>query len=440
MATGQAIVTQLKEIKPIEGADNICQATIYGETVIISKDNKEGDWGILFDTETQLSDKFCKLNNLYRHSYLNSDTTQSGYIEDNRRVRPIKLKGVKCSGLWLPISCLQPFSEKTEDIFLDEGIQFNEFNGEEICRKYISLQTRQKQQKNQKGKARKHLIPLFKEHIETDHFLRNLNHINIGDIVYLSEKLHGTSGRASFTPVKRNLNWFEKLLSKFVPIQETEYKFVVGSRRVVKSIEGEEVCNKNHFYNSDIWTEVAYKNFKDKLHPNETIYFEIVGYTPDNNPIMGIHDNSKLKKFLDKKEYKDFINKYSNTTEFHYGCQTNDIYVYRITMDNGFGKSVDLSWWQVVQRCYELDVKHVPSLASNFAIEEKQDIEDLKYMVETHSHHDSGNFPQHISEGVVIRIENGHKRPIFLKNKNFIFKCLEGIIKESNQVDIEETN
>lgn len=190
--TGKALICKLKNIQPIEGADRIVQANLFGETVIVSKDYKEDDIGLLFDCETQLSPEFCYNNNLYRHSDLNKDKSKTGYIEDNRRIRPIRLKGVRCSGLWMPIESLGNVSDKA-DIKIDQiGSEIDSFGNIPICQKYITQKTRQGRQ-NKEGKARVNLCPTFKEHIDTDQLMRNLQNIHEGDLVIVSEKVHGTS-------------------------------------------------------------------------------------------------------------------------------------------------------------------------------------------------------------------------------------------------------
>ena len=45
----------------------------------------------------------------------------------------------------------------------------------------------------------------------------------------------------------------------------------------------------------------------------------------------------------------------------------------------------------------------------------------------------------HIREGIVIRIDNKEKFKAF-KHKNFWFKCLEGIIKADDVLDMEEAD
>lgn len=467
--TGQAIVAKLKDLKPIENADRIQQATIYGETVIISKDHQEGELGILFDCETQLSHEFCHYNNLYRHTHLNINPEKSGYLDDNRRIRPIRLKGVQCSGLWMPIESL---TFLTPVGYMSEGTQFNEINGVEICKKYVKPAPTQGTGRAKEGKVKMaDLAPTFKEHYDTDQWARNTHCVKEGDLVIITEKLHGTSGRCGYLQTLKQRNLWErimftlfKLLSGYgwqwkVSRQFMHYDFVVGSRRVVKSIGGKEAENKAHYYESDLWTKLASELFEGKLEKGETIYFEIVGYTPDGQPIMGTHSNSKLKPFMSKEEYKEFIKKYGEETVFSYGCTNKGvvpdragdhrykIFIYRITTTNEDGETIDLSWSQVKRRSEKLGVAHVPELFKilhgNVTVENDTEthIESLVRFIEEETNGDSKEFPMHLREGVCVRVEDGSMIPRVFKHKNYYFKVLEGIIKDNdNFVDIEESN
>lgn len=448
--TGEFIVAKLKNLESIDGADKIQQAKIFGETVIIPTTHKEGELGILFDCETQLSEHFVHHNNLYRKGNMNYDKDKVGYIEENRRIRPIKLRGVKCSGLWMPVESLKNIPElhnfNVED--LKEGEQYKSVGGINISDKYVSPKTGRRI-KSKEGRAKINLTPTFKEHVDTDQFMRNLNDLNKNLLVTITEKLHGTSGRVGYLPVIQKPNWFDVVISLFKkPTEKTSYGFVVGSRRVVKSVDGGEVENKEHFYNEDLWTKIGLEFFKNKLHKGETVYFEIVGFTPDGGHIMPFVSNEKLKNFLDKKEYQAFLNRYGQTTEFTYGCTrdldlkpTYMVYVYRITTTNEDGVSYDLSWDQIKIRSEELGLNHVPELDRR--IINQSEIDDGSYVefVEKIVTDESEQFPSHIREGVVVRIDTGKKTPIFLKHKSFIFKVLEGIIKEKDDVvDMEEAN
>ena len=448
--TGEFIISKLKNLEPIEGADKIQQAKIFGETVIIPKTHKEGEIGLLFDCETQLSHEYVYHNNLYRKENMNFNKELSGYIEEKRRVKPIKLRGVKCSGLWMPLESLNKIPDlKNFDLSeLKEGQQNKNVGDVNICDKYIPPQTKERLRRNKTGRIKINKTPTFREHVDTDQFMRNTHELNENEFVITTEKLHGTSGRVGYLPVIKKVNAFERLFSFFVgggfnPIK-SEYGFVVGSRKVVKSTDGREVENKSHFYNEDLWTKIGYEFFHGKLNKGETVYFEIVGFTPDGSYIMPTVSNEKLKNFLEKDEYKKFITRYGQTTEFLYGCSKNEksynVYVYRITTTNEDGVSYDLSWDQVKNRCEEMGVNHVPELDRRIlTIKEITENRFVDY-IEDLSKRTSIEFSSHIREGVVVRIENGKKTPIFLKHKSFIFKVLEGIIKESDVVDIEESN
>ena len=376
--TGEAIVAKLENLQPIEGADRIQQAAIFGELVIVSKDHKAGDIGILFDCETQLSEEFARVNNLHKHSNLNADTSVRGYLDDNRRVRPIRLKGVKCSGLWMPIESIgfcydngYPINQQSIPAGLQVGTQFTEWNDHEICKKFVNKKTHLPN--NKEGKAKENLVPTFKEHVDTDQFMRNLQHVKPGSILIITEKLHGTSCRVGNLPVEyKTDSWLKKLsswmCSKFLfksvnSNKHYRYQQVVGSRRVTKSIGGN-AKEGDSYYDSDIWTGSA-EIFEGKLEQGETVYYEIVGYLPDGAPIMPSQGNSKLKSFMDKEGYASFIEAYGEKTEFSYNCIVgqHQVYVYRMTFSNLQGHTVDYSWDQVKMRCEQMGVRHVPELA-----------------------------------------------------------------------------
>lgn len=434
--TGKALICKIKNISAIEGADRIVKAEMYGETVIVSKDNKEGDLGILFSIECQLSHEFCHHNNLYRNKDLNSNPEKSGYIEENRRVRPISLKGVKCSGFWIPVKSLDfTFTNSIIASYPKEGTQFTKINGVEICKKYVPPTKTQSTSGSKKNKVNfKHNIPTFKEHFQTNHFFKEPNPVKKGDLVIITEKLHGTSFRCGLHQVYPKKKWYHKLFGLSV---KPEYKFVVGSRKVIKSIEGESKESSIHFYDEDIWSKVSNNHFKGKLKKGETIYGEIVGYIGDKL-IMPSSRNEKLKPFMDKEEYQQFIQMYGDTTEWTYNCSKgeNKIFIYRITRTNEDGEEIDLTWEQLKKRANELDVPHVEELTKLY-IAKELDIEDLIYYVRTLTSDPSYIFSDHIKEGVCVRIENEELIPKTYKNKAYNFRILEGHIKKPS---IEDEN
>lgn len=460
--TGKGLICKLGKHIEIPGADKIVQVDMFGETIITQKTNSEGLAGILFDMETCLTHEFASKNNMYRHSHLNQDKTVTGYLEDDRRIRPIKLKGVKVSGLWMPIQSLYGLTTTMPE--LKYGQEIDSIFDIKICEKYISKATKSAMNSSKGGKVKLDLAPTFKEHIDTDQWARNSHKVQEGDLVIITEKLHGTSGRCGYLQTIKPQNLWQKfthwLGHGIWGRNILSYNFVVGSRRVVKSIGGNEAENKAHFYEEDLWTKVAHEFFEGKLHKGETVYFEIIGYTPSGELIMSSVSNKKLEKFLSKEEYKAFIDRYGENTTFNYGCTqpifnttwadggkeyadlTNayKIFVYRITMTNEDGNSIDYSWEQVKRRCDELNVNHVPELSKDLITSEILKDNIINTIVQDYTNAESKEFPQHIREGVCIRIENGAMTPLLLKEKSYIFKVLEGIIKDTDVVDLEESN
>jgi hypothetical protein len=442
--SGKAYICRLKGIAPIEGADRIVQATMFGETIITSIDNKEGTLGLLFDCDTQLSHEFASNNNLYRHSELNVNKEEKGYLEDNRKIRPIKLKGVKCSAMFIPADSLEFTGIKELYNYLTEGEEIDSYNGIPICNKYINPATTNSMG-GQKA-VKKNLVPTFKEHIDTDQLAKNLHLIKEGNFITVTEKLHGTSGRCGYLPVEKDdTSLLNKLITKLKIFGDLtkikkEYQFVIGSRRVVKSV-GEEIVTSDGYCDTDIWSLSAREHFEGKLYKGETVYYEIVGYLPEGSPIMNSSSNEKLKPFMNSDEYKTFIKRYGNVTEFNYGLQKGqyDVYVYRITMTNEDGESVDYSWDQVKKRCERLGVKYTPEYVQKIVTSDMR-MEDIVYGLSEMRDTPSQVFPEHIKEGICVRIDNGSMTPIILKDKTYNFKIIENLIKSDNIVDTEEAN
>ena len=279
-------------------------------------------------------------------------------------------------------------------------------------------------------------MPTFKEHIDTDQFMRNLQHVKPGCTLIVTEKLHGTSCRVANLPVIQKQPWYKKLFGIEVA---PKYGHIVGSRRVTKQAGASEVEARESYYESDVWSASA-EVFRDKMLKGETVYYEIVGFTSDGTRIMQSQGNDKLKKFMDKKEYAEFIEKYGKATNFTYGCEPGEhkVFVYRITTTNVDGDSTDYTWDQVKMRCEQMGVEHVPELAI-FNRNADPDLELVTQVITGHTESTSIGFPQQLREGVVVRIDGPSMTPKFLKNKSYLFKVLEGIIKDSDTVDLEES-
>jgi hypothetical protein len=441
--TGESVVTRLDKVYLIEGADRVVRAELLGETVIVGKDEQLGQLGLLFDIETALSPEFLSNNNLYKDAERNVDKTKSGYFESKGRVRPIKLKGIKVSGFWIPLSSLNYIKNLPE---LKEGQMLTSVGDNCICWKY---QPPTKPLPIGSKLPKQNLVPTFKEHFETDHITKSIGDIPLGPFV-VTKKLHGTSGRYGklLRPVQPR--WYEKLFNLFKPQQ---YVNVVGSRRMVKSVDGATLGGPN-WYDSDIWSKVCYETFGDNLLEGETVYFEIVGYE-GTNTIMPSVGTDKLKSLLDAGEYAKVEEKYGKKIHYTYGMEPGqyDVYIYRITQTTPQGESIDLSWEQVKKRSTQLGVKFVPEIAVGFrwspnvfslreltganVVAPMMDCRDFSDAVEwlaaRADHH--GTHP----EGICLRAESYPNCKVW-KHKCKNFRFLEFGQTDSGEVSIEEVN
>lgn len=331
-----ATVVTISKLVALENCDNVQHAIIMGNSVVVSKDTKEGDMGLFFPVETQLSPKYLSYNNLYRKEELNQDNAKKGYFEINGRIRCVKFRGNKSEGLFMPIESMVNLGFDAEDF--KEGDSFDKIDNVDICNKYVI------KIKNQQGlggkvakkpKESKVIDNQFRFHTDTSQLYRNLHHISPNDIIQLSYKMHGTSGISSKVLCKRKLNIFEKVLNWIgIFINTTVYDYLYSSRKVLKNADLNP--NANHYYGVDIWG-LADAKLKDYLSTGMTMYYEIVGYTPQGSMIQSGYDYG-----VPIKEFK--------------------VYIYRITQTAEDGSVVEYTSQQVKEFCKLKGLNSVPEL------------------------------------------------------------------------------
>ena len=465
-----AFITRLKNVRPHPNADRLQMGECFGNTVIVSLEYEDNQLGVYFPSDGQVSVEFAAANNLVRKKDENGNNI-GGYMDpDKRNITAIKLRGEKSDGLFLPLKSLETFGDIAT---LNEGDRIDNFNGHEICCKYVPRRNVRQGHVSSGNKTRKtkvNVAPLFLEHADTEQLAYNLSAFKPGDEIEITLKMHGTSQRTAYLPVFKGYQrtiWDKLFRRDGTPIYEWGY--VSGTRRtVLENFEG-------GYYGSNEFREEHSKFFDGKLWKGEEIYYEVVGFTHTGAPIMATADNKKLND-------KEFIKQYGKETVFSYGCSSNpiceskigpngvlygirqleplsDIYVYRMTMTNEDGDVVEYTPDFMRYRCEQMGVKTVPVFAKVYV---KDDAVLAHHVDGTFS---GGNLPDntsigeavkmiaekfydgpdpvgktHVREGVVVRILN---RPKFCayKHKNWSFKALEGIVKiEAEAPDMEEAD
>jgi hypothetical protein len=421
-----ATVTALQNFAELAGCDNLKAALIFGNSVIVSKATKAGDVGLFFPVETQLTRDFLANNNLYRKpEWGNMDPAKKGFFEEHGRVKAVKFRGHKSEGFWIPIESLAylgvPLSE------FKPGMEFDSIGDRVICKKYIPrFQSRvgsgPKAAKAPRAED-KIVEGQFRFHPDTENLRRNIHKITPDMWISISDKWHGTSAVFANVLVRRELNWFERLLQRFgVKIQDQEYGFTWSSRRVIKGVNGEAREGKAHFYSEDIWGVVA-KEIEPLVPKGFTLYGEIVGYTTDGGAIQ---------------------------KGYHYGCQPGQhrFLVYRVTFTNPDGKVVEFSWQQMKEFCDKYGLEMVKELwfgRADWMVDAGRFVNpsmwneallaelEARFVNDQMCPHNRCEVP---AEGIVLKVDRLDEGEAY-KLKNFRFLEWETKQLDKGEVDIE---
>ena len=409
-----ATIIKVHNLLELENCNNVVGFPIFGYQAIVGKDTKIGQLGILFTAETQLSEDFCRENNLFRKKELNKTPEKVGYFDENRRVKALKFRGHKSSALFIPVNSLSYLNIDTNE--LKEGDSFDTINGIEICKKYVVKEKNLGGQNKVKGQSKvfkRVEAKLFPEHLDSENFFRNTSKYKENDYIYITQKLHGTSGRFGNILVKKELKWWERLFKKIgVNIVDTEYDFIAGSRRVIKDPKTEN--SYNHYYNSDIWNQWL-ERIKHLIPKDYIFYGEIIGWTEQNNPIQ--------------KNY---------TYNIEFG--KSELYIYRVCKINQDGLSCDLSWTQVKEMCKNLGLKYCPDIWEGYynQFEEEKFLDsilDKKFYELGYIQCIQCDKTSPVDEGVCIRIEG--IQPYITKAKSSIFLEHETKQLDKGEIDLE---
>ena len=449
-------ITKLKNVRKHSNADRLLIGECFGNTVVVGLDYKDGQLGVYFPTDGQLSEQFCKVNDLVRRKDENGNPA-GGYLDpDKRNIKAVKLRGEKSDGLFLPLTSLANFTTISD---LREGDTITILNGVEICKKYIPRSNhRSGGSHGQVKRAKANFAPTFYEHVDTEQLAYNLHKFKTGDVVELTLKMHGTSGRTGYLPLtKMKRNWLDKILHR-AGKEYKEYGYVTGTRRVVLDDK-----HDGGYYDDNSFRHAMAAKFEGKLRKGEVVYYEIVGFVNASTPIMSSCNNSKIKD-------KEFSKQYGAETVFSYGCNPDgeweetqysaapdvldfdktiaprcEVYVYRMTMVNEDGDVVEMSPDQMRLRCEQMGVNYVPVFERFIIPENPGEILTDKngetgygvcsageYVLRKVEQYFDGPDPigkTHIREGVVARIVNRPDIAVY-KHKNFHFKVLSGITIE----------
>ncbi len=404
-----AVVVKINTLLELEGCDNLLWVPMLGLQALVSKDYKEGELYLMFPAEVQLSDDFCSNNNLYRHSDLNLDPNAKGYIEDNRRVRAVKLRGHISSALLVPLNFLCYLTDVSYND-LKEWDSFDTINDIEICKKYIVF--KREPWTNRIGGKNKRFQRIdnkvFPEHFDSDNFWINERKYKPTDLLVVTQKLHGTSARFGYVKTRRQLKWYERVLRWLgVKINDIEYDHIYASRTVI--INWTVTKDYTWFYKTNVW-EVINERYGNRIPKDYIIYGEIV--------------------------WRDW--QWAIQKNYTYGLPQweMELYVYRISIVNDDGLITDLSWDNIREFCKLQWMKPVPELWRGIYLGlDINEFMEKRYFEQWYTNCLPLSHPTLPDEWVIVRREG--IIPYLTKAKCQWFLVMESKERDSGVVDME---
>lgn len=445
-----AYVTRIRNLRKHSNADRLLCGECFGNTVIVDLGTQPDQLGVYFPVDGRLGLEFAQKHDLLRRKDENGNPA-GGYLDpEKRNIKALKLRGEQSDGLFMPLSCLDGFTDVSK---LSEGDTITMLNGVTICEKYIPKRKSQRHGGGDKGnRVRKRsdpISPLFQEHADTEQLAYNLSAFRPGDLVEITLKMHGTSQRTGYLPVLQGYKHQSRMGKFFSEGKHTplwlrnrikrtpvyDWGYVTGTRRVVL-----DDFENGGYYGSNAFREQHAKIFEGKLRYGcdptgkkmaDAIHFGPGRVSTDGGPEI---------------EVSDFVDQPLNPVD----CPKSDLYVYRMTMTNEDGDVVEYSPDLMRYRCEQMGVKYVPLFWRGFIPDMVQLSDNVgsphavnagEYVKSVAEQFYDGPDPvgkSHIREGVVCRIVNRPKFTAY-KHKNFYFKVLEGLIKDTAAApDMEE--
>jgi RNA ligase (TIGR02306 family) len=324
-------VCRVDNVEKHPNADRLSIATVGGWNCIIGLDQyKVGDRVVFIPPDCIIPNNLIEKYNLE-------------YLKGNGRTGTVKLRGYISQGLILDVP---------------EG---NWKLGDDVANAMGITKYEQPEPKFSIGGARqatkKRLNPLFDKYTDIENINNFKDVFKDGDLVVVTEKIHGCNGRWSLLPIaySSKLPLIEKI--KFVwnkYVLKKQFEFVYGSHNVQLTSDSK---TKN-FYGDDVWGKIAKKyDLANKITENTIIYGEVYG--------EGIQDLT-------------------------YGLKGIDFVVFDIKRDGKY-----LNWNDVVDYCNQYQLPHVPVIVANTVF----DANNIKEWTDGQSFKCQGQ----IREGCVIK-------------------------------------
>lgn len=249
-------VCEIRDIQPHPNADRLDIATVKGWNCIVGKNSyMAGDWCVFFPPDSVLPDYLIEKYELE-------------FLKKGGRVGTLKLRGYISQGLVLPVDCVLLKSRGGFSV----GDNVADVLGVTKYEVPEKLDTRQG-----KTTTRKVQNPYFTKYTDIEN-VKNFDTVfEDGDMVVITEKIHGSNIRFGWLPIEinfKNGDWLgilRSLWKKYVLRQS--YEFVYGSHNVQLQWD-----SQKNFYSENIYAKVISQKVEiDSLPIGYIFYGEVYG-------------------------------------------------------------------------------------------------------------------------------------------------------------------
>ena len=255
MSTFNVSIEEIRAIDPHPNADRLSLASILGWQVCVKKDEfKVGDLVVYFPID----------------SILPADVEGCIFGENSKvkltkgRIKTIKLRGAISQGMATPPKLVGLSSIKLgQDVTKKLGVTKYEPAAPSYQSGPKLSRMRDKPKEN----------PFFRKYGGLENYKNYPDLFEEGELVSITEKVHGTHFRAGYVPYVANTLW--RKIKKFLKLSTPTHEFVFGSNTVQLQYQGE---GHKTFYDNNVYAMMVNKyNLKEKLKPGEVVHGEIYG-------------------------------------------------------------------------------------------------------------------------------------------------------------------
>lgn len=232
-------IATIKEVKAIEGADNIEQVVVGGWNAITKKGEfKEGDLTVIATTDAVIPEAFSEKMGV------------TSYLRKGGRVRTVKLRGVYSECLIIPTKYIPGYGDRYQD-------------GDDMMEKFGIVKYEPPVKQIQLASGRK-IKWRDNQNFHIYYKFPNLKNVEgmftSEDFVQITRKIHGTNARYGIVK-KGKLSFWDKVKKFFRLADEwIDYEYIYGSHNCEKGSDSQ------GFYSTDVWRTIAEKyDIKERL-------------------------------------------------------------------------------------------------------------------------------------------------------------------------------